>query len=58
MFALTDCPLLGINIEKMQQDTDIYFVLCNGILSDIYVTNTRGMRRWRGKMIRQINESG
>lgn len=45
MFALTDDAFLGINIETMQQDIGLYFVLCNGILSDIYVTNMRGMRR-------------
>jgi len=55
MFALTDGAFLGINIETMQQDIGLYFVLCNGILSDIYVTNMSGMRRWRGRTIRHIN---
>jgi len=39
MSALTDGAFLGINIETMQQNIGLYFVLCDGILSDIYVTN-------------------
>jgi hypothetical protein len=58
MFALTDGAFLGINIETMQQDIGLYLVLCNGILSDIYVTNMRGMGKWKGRTIWQIHEGG
>jgi len=58
MFALRDGAFLGINIETMQQNIGLYFVLCNGILSDIYVTNMREMGEWKGRTIWQINESG